>query len=314
MDNSEKEELEIKRLKSFLDYLRHLSNDGITEENEKYILRHLDTLSFFSNLITEHIFPEIHRLTINRKILGSNKRINSIADLKYPPEDKVKSYGRCNYPNQSILYSAFHIMTVMNELKPRIGDLITQTTWKVVENQSIKYCPIFINQPLKENTINPRLIKYQNEFYRALSIYTHKEQQMINLLVKFVADSFSKQVDPNRHHDYIFSAYFSNKMFNELGKGEVEAIYYPSVQEKGSFENLAIKPSAFDKKYILSEVIESVVVADPSNGGGGYLMETISHCDQFDWGTKRILWHKEKYPQPPIIINSLKERFKIDLS
>ena len=38
-------------------------------------------------------FPELQRLTINKNVLGKNRRIKEIKYLKYPPKELVKKYG-----------------------------------------------------------------------------------------------------------------------------------------------------------------------------------------------------------------------------
>lgn len=144
-------EIEVKNFKALLDYFKRLAEDGITPLIEKQLLLMLNhTLPFYSNLVLKNVFTEIHRLTINKKVIGSNKRINDIQHLKYPPKDKIKEYGRCNFPGQAVLYASFSKMTILNELRPQLGDLITETVWRVKSNESLKYCPIFKNQPPKK--------------------------------------------------------------------------------------------------------------------------------------------------------------------
>ena len=306
---------DINNFKALLDYFRQLSSDGISSLIEKQIISMLDnSIPFFSHLVMTDVFPEIHRLTVNRRVTGQNKRIRDIDLLKYPPADKVTKYGRCNLPNQSVLYASFLKMTTMSELKPRIGDLITETTWKVKDNQSLIFCPIFKNQPTKKDVINPRTLEIENLYEKKLKDYPEKVKAQIDALVQFVADNFTKKVHPERHIDYIFSAYFSNKIFKDFENGTIEAIYYPSVQDGLSFENLAIKSTVFDAKYQLAEVKDSVIVVDPSTGKGGYFMEGLSECKNFDFAAKKVLWDNNKIYQSPDTIADLNRRFGVDLT
>ena len=123
-------------------------------------------LPFFSHLVLEDNFHELHRLTINKRVIGKNKRIHNINFLKYPPAAKVSNYGRCNYPKQSIFYSSFFHMTAINEMKPRIGDIVTFSVWRAKSGTTLKYCPIFKNQPEEfvnndpeKRVLNPRTYK-----------------------------------------------------------------------------------------------------------------------------------------------------------
>ncbi|MCK6610546.1 MAG: hypothetical protein L6Q78_05840 [Bacteroidia bacterium] len=125
-------EEEIRKFKAILDFLKRLAENGVTPLIEKQILLMLDDcLPFFSHLTMSHVFPKIHRITVNRNVLGSNKRICDINLLKYPPADKVSKYGRCNLPNQSVLYGSMFNLTSINEIRPKVGDLVTRSIWKI---------------------------------------------------------------------------------------------------------------------------------------------------------------------------------------
>ena len=297
---------DLKNFKELIRFLKQLSDDGVSSSVEESILQMLDsTIPFFAHLVLEDEFTEIHRLTINKRVLGENKRIRNIKFLKYPPEEKVSKYGRCNYPKQSVLYSSFLKFTAMNESQPRVGDLITESTWRIKKNQTLTYCPIFKNQPSHE-VMNIRSLEINEIFKEKLKEYPKFEQEKIDVLVQFVADVFTKIVTPNNHYDYIFSSYFSNKIFNEFENGTIEAIYYPSVKERLSFENLAIKPEVFDKKYELIEVKDSVCQMDITNGRGGYLFGGLSHCESFDYATGKILWRENIYQSRDTIQDLIK--------
>lgn len=306
---------EVERFKELLKYLKQLSEDGITPIIEKQLLKMLDYLiPFFSHLVLTDVFPEVNRLTINKNVLGSNKRIYDIKYLKYPPADKVTKYGRCNFPKQSVLYCSFLNMTAMNETQPRVGDLVTETVWRVKKNQALTYCPIFKNQPIEEGTFNINTFNINKLYNKKIKDYPEFISQQIDNLVQFIADTFTKRVKPNSNLDYLFSAYFSNKILNEFENSSIEAIYYPSVKDKLSFENLAIKPAVFDSKYELIKVSESVCIMDPSNGKGGYFFQGISDCENFDYASEKILWDLEKYYLTPEELNDFKITYEIDLS
>lgn len=135
----------------------------------------------------------------------------------------------------------------------------------------------------------------------------------IDDLVQFIADAFTKRIKAGQHLDYIFSAYFSNKILYELENGSIDAIYYPSVKDGLTFENLAIKPHVFDKTYYLAEVFEDFVVQDLESGAGGYLFNGISDCKSFDYGSGKILWDKEKIYQPDSFMKHIKIAHNVDI-
>jgi hypothetical protein len=304
---------DLQNFKELIRYFKQLSDDGVSSAIEKSIIQMLDsTIPFFAHLVLEDEFAEIHRLTINKRVLGENKRIRDIKYLKYPPADMVSKYGRCNYPHQSVLYSSFLGFTAMNESQPRVGDLITESKWRLKKNQTLVYCPIFKNQPLHD-VVNIRTLEINKIFKRKLKEYPKFEQEKIDVLVQFIADAFTKIVNPNNHYDYIFSSYFSNKIFNDFENGTIEAIYYPSVKERLSFENLAIKPDVFDKKYELIEVKDSVCQVDVTNGRGGYFFQGLSDCKSFDYASGKILWDKEKIYQSARTLENLKSNYGVNI-
>lgn len=307
------DDTEVKNFQNLLEFLKRLSSDGVTpliEKQVKLMLGH--SLKFYSYLVMEKSFPEIYRLTINKRIFGENRRVNEIKYLKYPPQNLVLKYGRCNQPKESVLYAAFGIMTVLNELKPRVGDLITKSTWRVKDQQTLKFCPVFRNQP-EGDIFNPRTFEINQEFEKLIRDYPKNIKAQIIDLTKFIADSFSKRITSNNHLDYVFSAYFASKIFNEFENGSIEAIYYPSVQDKLSFENIAIKPIAFDQKYELVEVKESVITVDPRNGSRSYLMDGLTKCKSFDIASGKILWDSDKFYQPKDRLDKLMRDFDLKL-
>jgi hypothetical protein len=305
---------EVENFRKLLNYLKILASDGVTPLIEKQVITMLGySLKFFSHLVMESYFPKINRLTINKNLFRENRRINEIKFLKYPPKEIVTKYGRCNKPNESVLYAGFDDVTILNELKPEVGDLITKSVWKTKGEQYLKHCPIFKNQPLDEEFINPRTFEINEKFEKLIKEYPTNVREQILILTQFVADSFSKRITTNNHLDYIFSAFFASKILNEFENGTIEAIYYPSVKNTLSFENLAIKPNSFDSKYELIEVKESVVIVDPSNGRKGYFMMGLSECKNFDYASGKILWDNNKFTQSKENIVSLTRKYNLIL-
>lgn len=313
IDISEKE---VKNFSAILHYLKLLAEDGVNSLIEKQILLMLDDcLPFFAHLTMEHVFPQLHRITINRNVVGTNKRIWNIDQLKYPPADKVTKYGRCNFPKQSVFYGAMFDMTCINELRPKVGDLVTHSVWKVKhDNAGLVYCPIFKNQPPNyKGVVNPRSMEYNDIYVKQLESFPQTIQSQIDTLVQFIADAYTKDVKQSNHLDYIFSAYFSNKILHQFENGAIDAVYYPSVKDKLTFENIAIKPDVFDRKYYLAEVKENFVVQDLSSGKGGHFAHGISDCKSFDYTSGKILWDKSKVYQPDDFMRQIKFYHGVDI-
>lgn len=300
-------EAEARGFKNLIEYFSRLAEDGITPFIEKQLLLMLNSvINFHSHLHDEAVFPELTRLTINKKIHNSNKRIYDINHLKYPPAHLVSSYGRCNIPGQSVLYAGFDWITILSELKPLKGDLITTSKWRVKNDASLRFCPIFLKQPV-DGTVNIDSLKYERIYQKELQKYPSNIRSKIAFLNNFVAESFSKKFPHSSNHlNYIFSAYFSNEILNTYLDGRIDAILYPSVRQGLSFQNIAIKPPIFDVHYELIEVQESFVVMDHTDGRGGYFTEGISDCKKFDNENGKILWDVDKVYQSRAKINEYK--------
>ncbi len=307
-------QIEINEFNLLLNTCNQISMRGIDENWEKWILENMSKfLPLFTHLIAFLHFDKLERITINKRILGTNKRIRNIDFLKYPPADKVKKYGRCNLKGESIFYGAPLITTALSEMRPKVGDLITKSIWRLKEEHTFKVCPIFHIQPTN-GTFNPRTFEMQQSFYKEINknFKGNNREAVINL-TKFIAFQFSKPVNPENDRDYIFSAFFANKLLNELDDGTIEGIYYPSVKEKLSFENVALKAEIFDKYYKLDEVKDSIVFKDPSDGGGGLLQYGLTDCKEFDFEKNEILW-SDNIMQPQERIDFYLNEFKLDLN
>ncbi|MFD0975373.1 hypothetical protein [Salinimicrobium gaetbulicola] len=296
-----------------LNTLNYISVKDINESSEKWIIEVLNkSLPLFTHLINSYSLDKIERITINRRIHGSNKRIKEIKFLKYPPADKVANYGRCNLPKQSILYASPLYMTAISEMQPRVGDLITKSIWTKKNSKELKLCPIFHIQPT-DGSINPHSWRLEKEFNKLVKQNHPKEQQEIVIsLSKFIAYHFSKYVDRQKPKNYLFSAFFSNKILNDFEGGTIDGIIYPSVRSKLSFENVALKPDVFDLNYQLSEVHESIITKDPSDGDKGYLMDGLNFSKEFDYETGEIMWD-DSIKQPQERIDFFKKHFQLDL-
>ena len=305
---------DVRNFKGLLDFLKTLARDGVTPLIEKQLLMMLDNaVPFFSSLTMTGYFDEVRRWTINKNVLPdkSNRRIYDIKYLKNPPADLVTKYGRCNLPGQSVFYSSMFDMTALSEMRPRIGDLVTASVWKLRVNEPLIYCPIFKNQPTND-TFNERMYRYEEMYNEKIKMYPENVREQIDALVQFVADAFTKYVHPSNHLDYIFSSYFADKIFNNFENGKIEAIYYPSVKEKLSFENVAIKPDVFERKYYLHKVKDSVITQDLYHSSGTF-MSGLSDCTSFDLASGRILWNPDKIHQPEEMLKDFKYLYGVEL-
>lgn len=281
----------LEQLNLVLNSLRpFLVKGSITAAHLNQLKHFIDRIPFFSAPIFDLRFDEIQRVTINRNLLGDNHRIDKISYLKYPPADKVKRYGRANFDGQSAFYAAFDPLTVLDELKPKVGDIITISTWTMHEDERLNVSPVFKITTKDNLTHNALSINFMIGYENSIVKMPKEVAGQIDALIHFMAECFAKDVDRSNHLDYFLSAYFANRIFHEFEGGGVEAIVYPSVQKNLSFSNIVMKPASFEKKYFLKRVEESIVRATPRDGGRRFLLDGTGWAKTFDSTQDIIIW------------------------
>jgi hypothetical protein len=181
---------------------------------------------------------------------NNNQRIIETKWLGCKPSDAVTEYGRMNFIGQSILYGTFAIPTAINELKPQIGDKVTVSEWTLIEpeKEMIVY-PIFWKM-----ASNAGFYQIINQYNTVISMYDKPVKELIDAQVEFIANVMSKRI--NHNNLYVITSSIANRIFFSERKEEIEAIIYPSVQDKTRIDNIAIKPDSFREKYKLNSVKE----------------------------------------------------------
>jgi hypothetical protein len=110
-------------------------------------------------------------------------------------------------------------------------------------------------------------------------MYPKELQEIIIMDNKLLAYFFSRFVDREKDVNYIFSAYFADKILNDYYDGKIDAIIYPSVQDPTNSANIALKPQVFNDKYEVFEISESIV---RSNGYDSLFLERIKTTTTVD--------------------------------
>jgi hypothetical protein len=267
-----------------------LAKGSIKESDIAEIRNRLARATFLSNPIYSWDIPGFQRVTINSRIFnGQQKRIDDIKFLANPPVQYVKHYGRANFPNESVLYATFDPLTALSEMRPKVGDIITVSTWQLKTNHKLCVTPIFQNSTIDGELHNEMAIRAKIGYQKVLKQYDKNMQRQIEIITQFVSDCFSKEVDDQNPFDYYLSAHYAKRLFEELQNGEVEAIMYPSVRQSHTLSNIAIKPKVFDDNYHLTLVEESVITQVPTVAAPGWWMNATGHSKRFEDG--KILWH-----------------------
>jgi len=275
---------EHKVLKTQLEPLRNfLKKNSINEREVAFIKSYLSNITFISGLTYKTTIQKLQRVSINKRLFGgANNRIEEISFLKNPPKQCVKKYGRANSPNESVLYATFEPLTALSEMRPDIGDFITVSTWKLKDNHPITVSPIFKNAPKAHKVQNEVSIKALFMYNQQVKQYDEELQKQLDVIIQFVADCFSKEVDDTNHFDYFLSSFYANRIFWELQDGEIDAILYPSVRQSLELTNIVMKPDVFNKHYELELVEESIVKQNKNHFSSGWYMLGTGYSKTFD--------------------------------
>ncbi len=242
------------KVKEKLDYYRSFFNKTHDLSVEKFDELTQNIKTFF-NLkaigFTDKPPKRLVRISNNNRILASSKKelsyLTEISQILSPPIEYC-NYGRCNIPNQQVLYCATSESGAYWETKPQKGDVITLSHFELKPNAKVN-CNVVRNQIKEKKGLN-------NEF-----------KKIAYLLEEFLIDAFSLEVSRNRPRDYLFSSLLSSEQlfYPIVSPNNIEAIIYPSVQKKKFGENFAIRNDIIFEKYNLIGVETRFILNEYKN-------------------------------------------------
>lgn len=267
---------------------RYLEKNSIFEDDIQRITNILNDISLISGLTYRQPIEKFQRITVNNWIKDVGRRVEFIKHLKNPPKENVKKYGRANLINQSVFYGTFDYLTALSEMRPEIGDTITVSFWKLKSEYSLRVTPIFRNSSKDGKIYNELSVKAQLLANKTLRQYDRNTRKQIEIILQFIADAFSKEVENSNHFDYFLSSYYANRLLYEFEEGEIDAILYPSVRQSLTLSNIALKAEVFERYFEIERVEESVIVSKPEIGRKGWHMEGTGWSDKFE--NDKIIW------------------------
>lgn len=267
---------------------RYLEKNSISENELSVIKPILQEITILSSLMYRQRIDKFQRVTVNSWIKDINGRVEYIKHLKNPPKECVKKYGRANLIGQSVLYATFDYITALSEMRPEINDTITVSFWKLKTEYDLCVTPIFNNSTKDGIVYNELSLRAQILSNKMLNQYDDNTKSQIKIILKFIADAFSKEVQEGNHFDYFLSSHYANRLLYEFENGEIDGILYPSVRQSLTLSNIALKEEIFEKHFELEKVEESIITSRPTIGQNGWLMEGTGNSTKFENG--KIIW------------------------
>lgn len=279
--NSTKDILEkVDYFKSLLGKTHDLSQEDFEElQNDIHIFFNLKLGSYRNNP------PEtLVRISVNNRILKAKELsyLTDISQLLAPPVD-LCNYGRCNLPKQQVLYCGINEAEAYWEMKPKKGEVITISYFKLKEGAKVN-----CNLIQKDKTLNP--------------IFENQLQEVFHILEDFFVDVFSYEVSRERPRDYLFSAELSSQFlyYPVPSKDNIEAIIYPSVQKKKFGHNVAILNDIILERYDLIGVETRFIMEEYENTNPeSYDLTTDNLIASF--GTQSFDFEKGKILYDPVV-------------
>jgi hypothetical protein len=212
----------------------------------------------------------------------------NIKQMGYPPDHRVKKFGRCNFPDQSMLYSANNIETsfLEIELNDTTPSAIT-IQFNLKENEEIRLLSIgeldHYRRHGRTRVDTPGVSEQLDKILEPLDQYERIAYQFVDA---YFADYFSRVFNEQTERNlYEVTARIAHAL---LMQPDIDGIIYPSVQHAGGL-NFAIKPDIFDAKFTPGRYILTTPIFHYGHGlfefhehsGGTHLSEN----GNFIWQT-----------------------------
>ena len=207
-------------------------------------------------------------------------------DLGAPRPQEVKKFGRCNVPNQPILYCSLYPETALSELDAQREEVFTLSAYGVRLGQQVYACHV--------GEIDYYRRTYETYFGRNNQGNTRRLQDMEKneqwdsqcLLDAFLAEEF---ISPAKSQaDYRVTSAFCDILWKNK-RNDLDAIMYPSVAFREG-RNFALQTEAVAKKlellsmeskHEMGDVTKVVRVVDVL-GYGIYRLKEIARLRSVD--------------------------------
>ncbi len=235
--------------------LTTLTGQNIQEFKDYFLYAFNYIVAVRNDLWVNRVVRLVNNETVQQ---GARKRIREQKYLSCPSKELVKElnyYNRANTPDFNVFYASDCIDTVLNELQPEPGYLVSAGIWEMTNKSK----PLII-YPINHNPmaieVNPDTRKGFIAFQKIKKKNHPLLMEFMEIFFDFISDEFAKSVD--HHMSYFFSAIFSERILldDTASDWKYDCMVYPSVGNKYSVDNLAILPEVIKKEFKLKKVIE----------------------------------------------------------
>lgn len=223
------------------------------------------------------------------RVIDDGDRYSSVQEILAQDHSRVKSYGRCNRPGQSVFYGALNLETIFSELGLAAGSRVQVIECRAKRPETVNTTIVGETDHVRRYGTHSSIASpmYVEEIKKQWNLLDELSKLRINLVDAFIADRFRQEAKYG--FQYKITSTFSDILFLEYG---LDAFFYPSVGHLGGW-NIAIKKEVADREL---EVIATSVheINDPL-GYGIFGSRIVWQSTSFD-ANGRI-----SYPEKKII-------------
>jgi len=248
----------------------------MNQEIEKGIklLKELDLVSYPEEIIAHLINSVTVGLPIMTVTIPKGKRLvrsrpnedisrfNEIKDLSFLPHAKNKKYKRASTPNNTMFYAStsapkqkstiheteitfYETVPFLNNIDSLGYAKITYGCWFPKEDLTLLAIIPYTKKYEKKNFIGEMKKHYNANLKETPDEYLTKAS--IDFL-ELISSEFSKNVEVEKHYDYMISAIFTEIL---MKNNSFDGVFYPSIKSDNTCYNVALTPDIIDKLSLI---------------------------------------------------------------
>lgn len=218
-------------------------------EIHRIFFEHSVMLPLFVSPLSAEEFGQrdLYRVRLNVNPSLENILLNTT--FSYPPPNFCRVNGRANLKGKSVFYCSDSGLTAIYESKPKPGDTVVLSIWKVKADREVK-AALFLPENIKnENHWSAEAKDLHNYLKNQIRFLNSEKDEQINLLNAFVCDRFVEESNP-----YALTSWLSDyALYRDF---EIDLIVYPSFITGSVFCNLAIHPNFIDRFVRLEKLFQ----------------------------------------------------------
>ena len=259
----------------YIDCIERLKGGAIERLDWEKLYSLMDDLSENLPII---LHPIDHSAKFARaRILEDDKKFDSIHKLSYPKQENCKTFGRCNRPNQSVLYAGVGTELLFSEINAHIGDIVG-----IIHMQPTQKLYFARVGALNLWRRTSGICLLHEEIKKEIEIIYKNPENIVSFLFDaFISDYFSRS---GNQHIYKLTSAYTSAILNS--NSNISGIIYDSVNHTAG-ACLAIKPEHFNVTIKPSDI--QIVRITSYLGYGIYDFEQIAYTNNFDG--EMILWN-----------------------